>query len=62
MHDCEKCQHKEASHTLETIPYIVHESEMVRNEMREKRILGVMLALAAAFVISNAVWIFALIK
>lgn len=62
MNDCEKCQQKETKHTLETIPYIVHESEMVRNEMREKRILGVMLALAAAFVISNAVWIFALVK
>lgn len=60
MQECKVCKNEKKE--LETIPYIVHESEMVRNEMREKRILGVMLALAAAFVISNAVWIFALVK
>jgi hypothetical protein len=60
MQECKLCKNEKKE--LETIPYIVHESEMVRNEMREKRILGVMLALAAAFVISNAVWIFALVK
>lgn len=60
MQECKVCKNEKKE--LETIPYIVHESEMVRNEMREKRILGVMLALAAAFVISNAVWIFALLK
>ena len=60
MPECKSCNNEKKE--LETIPYIVHESEMVRNEMREKRILGVMLALAAAFVISNAVWNFALLK
>lgn len=60
MNECKSCKNEKKD--LETIPYIVHESEMVRNEMREKRILGVMLALAAAFVISNAIWIFALVK
>ena len=60
MPECKACKNEKKE--LETIPYIVHESEMLRNEMREKRILGVMLALAAAFVISNAVWIFALLK
>ena len=60
MHDCEKCKNEKKE--LETIPYIVHETEMARNEVREKRTLRVMLALAAAFVISNAIWIIALVK
>ena len=60
MHDCKACKNEKKE--LETIPYIVHESEMLRNEMREKRILRVMLAIAASFVISNAVLIFAIIK
>lgn len=60
MNECRACKNEKKE--LETIPYIVHESEMVRNEMREKRILWVMIALAAAFVISNAIWIFALVK
>lgn len=60
MHDCKTCKNEKKE--LETIPYIVHELEMARNEVREKRTLRVMLALAAAFVISNAVWIIALVK
>lgn len=60
MPECRVCKNEKKE--LETIPYIVHKSEMLRSEMREKRILGVMLALAASFVISNAIWIIALVK
>lgn len=53
---CETCKSKI---TPESVPYIVHESAMVRNERNMKRlIIALVLAVAMIFA-SNAAWLYA---
>ena len=49
----EKCEEQ----TLATIPYIVHETEMLRAERREERLLYMTAVLAGLFVGSNLSWL-----
>ena len=41
-----------------TVPYIVHEGEMVRMERMNRRLWIVILVLIAALIVTNAAWIY----
>lgn len=45
-----------------TIPYVVHEAQMTRAENRERSVWCIAAGLAAAFVVSNLVCLFAITK
>ena len=47
---------------MRMIPYIVHESELARAEVREKRYLRTVIACVAAIVLSNAAWLIVLAR
>jgi hypothetical protein len=56
MHDCKNCSFKKKENQPETIPYIVHESEMDKAEKRAKRIL---FAMTVSMLLSNLAWLIA---
>ena len=41
------------------VPYVVYESEMARQERRNKRLVFVLLVLIAAIVLTNLAWLYA---
>lgn len=58
MHDCEKCS-KNANNNPETIPYIVHESEMAKEERRTKHMLFAVIVSISSMLLSNLAWLIA---
>lgn len=56
MADCKTCKaiHKEP----ESVPYLVHESAMARNERKEKRLTAIIVLLIVLFVGSNMGWMY----
>ena len=53
---CETCKNKQS--TPENVPYIVHESEMTREERTIKRLWITILVLIFLLVGTNAAWIY----
>lgn len=53
MPNCETCK---ANREPESVPYIVHESAMARNERKEKRLIVVIILLIVLLVGSNTAW------
>lgn len=56
MPNCETCKNKPK--TPESVPYIVHESAMARNERTIKRLWITILTLIFLFVGSNCLWLY----
>ncbi len=54
MSNCESCSKRPP----EPIPYVVHESDMARQERTIKRLWILLLVLIVLFVGSNAAWIY----
>ncbi len=53
--NCEDCK---AHRAPQTVPYIVHESDMARAERTQKRLWVVILLLIVLLVGSNCAWIY----
>lgn len=60
MHNCENC-HGIKETKMETIPYIVHEAEMAKQERREKRMLIAVIASTVSMLLSNLAWLIAFV-
>lgn len=56
MSNCESCKNKPAS--LESVPYIVHESAMARSERIIRRLWITILTLIFLLVGSNCLWLY----
>ena len=52
--DCKECTNKP-----ESVPYIVHESAMARNERSVKRLVIALIVAIALIFASNAAWLYA---
>ena len=57
MANCENCKVKE-THAPESVPYIVHESEMALAERTAKRLWITILTLIFLLVGSNCLWLY----
>lgn len=59
MHNCETCSKNANKINTETIPYIVHESEIAKAERREKRMLFAVIVSVSSMLLSNLAWLIA---
>lgn len=59
MHNCETCSKNANKSNTETIPYIVHEAEMVKAERRAKHMLFAVIVSVSSMLLSNLAWLIA---
>ena len=60
MADCKKCkEHRIVENTPESVPYIVHETAMARNERNVKRMAFAIIIAVILLFASNALWLWA---
>ena len=60
MANCKECKENRAEvKTPESVPYIVHETAMARNERNVKRMVVALVATIALLFASNALWLWA---
>jgi uncharacterized paraquat-inducible protein A len=59
---CETCKKTEVKHSDgkgQSIPFVVHESAMARNERNMKRLVIALIAAIVLIFASNAIWLYA---
>lgn len=59
MADCKTCKETRAKKPPESVPYLVHEQAMVRNERSMKRMVVALIVAIALMFASNACWLWA---
>ena len=60
MSNCKECKENRAvANTPESVPYIVHETAMARNERNVKRMFVAIFVAVALLFASNALWLWA---
>ena len=57
MADCKTCKEARAKKPPESVPYLVHEQAMVRNERSMKRMVVALIVAIALMFASNACWL-----
>lgn len=63
MANCKECKENRVEvKTPESVPYIVHEAAMARNERNVKRMVVALVAAIALLFASNALWLWAWMK
>lgn len=59
---CESCRKTDGKHSDgkgQSVPFVVHESAMARNERTVKRLVIALIAAIALIFASNAIWLYA---
>ena len=59
--NCKTCKEKVAA-TPESVPYIVHETAMARNERNVKRMVAAIITAIALLFATNAIWSWAWVQ
>lgn len=59
MTKCDSCTAKQKQKKLDTVPYLVHEAEMARNERHVKRLIISLVATIIMLFAANAAWLYA---